>query len=208
MHVNVSYSRVVLWGCILCRTPVFKFILANVGSHMPPPPGRVVCFCFALCAPEGARGGVKPREASADPALEIERGTSPPLSQTGGGFLFQFHLGHWKGVRTHDGSGNTAGLWWNPCFGYAFLLQMWSWVRKGAGGKTHSGTGTVLEPCWIRGGTVVEPWWIHSGTVVEPLTILAEPALSEGLELCVFLNIPCVRDPDRLGPYIILRGSS
>ena len=73
-----------------------------------------------------------------------------------------------------------AGLWWDPCFRYDFLLPMCSWARKGAGGKTHSGTGTVLEPCWN-----------HSGTVLEPPTILLEPGFSDGLALCVFEHSAC-----------------
>ena len=58
----------------------------------------------------------------------------------------------------------------------------------GARGKTHSGTGTVLEPRWTRGGTEVEPWWIRSGTVVEPPMKLVEPG-SRGMPmLCVFAH--------------------
>ena len=68
---------------------------------------------------------------------------------------------------------------------------MWPWARKGAGGKTHSGTGTVLEPRWTRGGTGVEPGWNRSGTVVEPATILVEPGFSDGLVLCVFEHSAC-----------------
>ena len=75
----------------------------------------------------------------------------------------------------------------------------------GARGKTLSGTGTVLEPYWVRGGIVVEPWWIRSGTVVEPPTILVEPGFSDGLALCVFEHSAC-SGPRPTSSYIILRG--
>ena len=76
-------------------------------------------------------------------------------------------------------------------FVMVFFFKCGPGHAKEAGGKTLSGTGTVLESCWIRGGTVVELRWIRSGTMVEPLTILVEPGLSDGLVLCVFEHSAC-----------------
>ena len=92
-----------------------------------------------------------------------------------------------------------------------FFLLCGPGRTKGAGGKTHSGGGTAREPCWTHSGTVVEPWWNRSGTVVEPWwnhlqfgwNLVQEPVWHY-----VFLKISRVWGPDRLGPYIILRGDS
>ena len=84
-------------------------------------------------------------------------------------------------------------------FVVVFFFKCGPGHAKEAGGKTLSGTGTVLEPWWNHGGTMVEPWWIRSGTVVEPPTILVEPGFSDGLALCVFTHF-AVWDPDRLPP--------
>ena len=72
-----------------------------------------------------------------------------------------------------------------------FSLKCGPGHAKGAGGKTHSGTGTVLELRRARGGTEVEPWWIRSGSVVDPTTILVDPGFSDGLALCVFEHSAC-----------------
>ena len=93
-------------------------------------------------------------------------------------------------VAPQRGTGGTLA------FVMVFFFKMWSWARKGGGGKTHSGIGTVLEPCWI-----------HSGTVLEPPTILLEPAFRDGLALCVFAHFACL-GPRPTGSYIILRGNS
>ena len=92
-------------------------------------------------------------------------------------------------------------------FVMVFFFKRGPGPAKGAGVKTLSGTGAVLEPWWIRGGTMVEPWWIHRGTVMEPLTNLVEPRSRDGLGLCVFEDFACP-GPRPTGSYIILRGDS
>ena len=69
----------------------------------------------------------------------------------------------------------------------------------------------ALEPCWKYAGLVVEPKWNRGGSVVDPWWIRLQFWWIRGLVTVwhyVFLNIPRVQDPDRLYPYIILKGKS
>ena len=73
---------------------------------------------------------------------------------------------------------------------------------KGAGGKTHSGSSTLLKP-YYHAGLMVEPWWNHGGSVVEPWWNRLQIWWNLGQEMdwdYVFLKISRVLGPDRLVP--------
>ena len=92
---------------------------------------------------------------------------------------------------------------------------MRTWTRKGGRWEDAfwhwNRAGTTPGSWWNRSGTVVDPWWIRSGSVVDSWWIRLQFWWIRGLVTVwhyVFLNIPRAQDPDRLCPYIILRGNS
>ena len=61
----------------------------------------------------------------------------------------------------------------------------------------------ALQPCWNHIGFVAEPWWNRGGSIVEPWWNRLQFWWNLGSVVVwhyVFLDIPRVRDPDRLGP--------